>query len=272
MSELDYGIFDCDTHMLRAARRVHPVPAQGVSRPGDHAGARGRRQGGDPRRAPHRHVQQRGRAGLRPRLPPGLAEGDAQADGVGQPRRDLRARADAARVPRARAAAEAARAAGRRALRAVPGRHGAGRRALRRRHRRAVRQPARRSTAGSTRRGASTTRTRIYATALLSLRDLDRAIAVTDDDPRPAAPRSCCCRPGPAYGRCPGDPYFDPIWSRLQRGRRARSRFHIMPYWYFDAISPAWGHDPDPAVVAHVGVAVDEHLRRAPDRWTRCRR
>ena len=22
---------------------------------------------------------------------------------------------------------------------------------------------------------------------------------------------------------------------------------HIMPFWYFDAISPAWGHDPDAA-------------------------
>ena len=38
---------------------------------------------------------------------------------------------------------------------------------------------------------------------------------------------------------------------------------HIMPYWYFDAMSPAWGHNPDPGVVAHVRVAVDERVRRA---------
>jgi hypothetical protein len=49
---------------------------------------------------------------------------------------------------------------------------------------------------------------RIYATALLSLRDLDRAVALTDDV----------------------------IVVAL----------HVMPFWYFDAISPAWGLDDDP--------------------------
>ena len=51
---------------------------------------------------------------------------------------------------------------------------------------------------------------------------------------------------GPAYGRSPGDPYFDPVWARLNEAK-VTVAFHIMPYWYFDAISPAWGHDPDPA-------------------------
>ena len=51
---------------------------------------------------------------------------------------------------------------------------------------------------------------------------------------------------GPAYGRSPGDPYFDPIYARLQEAGCILV-FHIMPFWYFDAISPAWGHNPDPA-------------------------
>ena len=48
---------------------------------------------------------------------------------------------------------------------------------------------------------------------------------------------------GPAYGRSPGDPYFDPIYARLQEAG-CTLVFHIMPYWYFNAISPGWGHDP----------------------------
>ena len=51
---------------------------------------------------------------------------------------------------------------------------------------------------------------------------------------------------GPAYGRSPGDPYFDPVWSRLNEAG-ATIAMHIMPNWYFQAISPAWGYDPDPA-------------------------
>ena len=105
---------------------------------------------------------------------------------------------------------------------------------------------------------------------MLSLRDLDRAVALTDDILARGA-KVVLLPTGPAYGRGPGDPYFDPVWSRLDEAG-VTVAFHIMPFWYFDAISPAWGHDPDPAVVAHVGVAVDERLRRAPDRSTRSRR
>ena len=51
---------------------------------------------------------------------------------------------------------------------------------------------------------------------------------------------------GPAYGRSPGDPYFDPVWARLAEAGVVVA-FHIMPFWYFDNISPAWGLDTDPA-------------------------
>ncbi len=36
------------------------------------------------------------------------------------------------------------------------------------------------------------------------------------------------------------------MWSRLNEAG-VTVAFHIMPFWYFDAISPAWGHDNDPA-------------------------
>ena len=86
---------------------------------------------------------------------------------------------------------------------------------------------------------------KIYATALLSLRDLDRAVALTDDILARGA-RVVLLPTGPAYGRSPGDPYFDPVWSRLAEAG-VTVAFHIMPFWYFDAISPAWGLDSDPA-------------------------
>ena len=86
---------------------------------------------------------------------------------------------------------------------------------------------------------------RLFATALVSLRDLDRAVELTDYVLERGA-RVVLLPTGPAYGRSPGDPYFDPVWSRLNEAK-VTVAFHIMPYWYFDAMSPAWGHDPDPA-------------------------
>jgi predicted TIM-barrel fold metal-dependent hydrolase len=86
---------------------------------------------------------------------------------------------------------------------------------------------------------------RIYATALLSLRDLGCAITLTDEIVARGA-KVVLLPTGPAYGRSPADPYFDPVWSRLADAGIVIA-LHIMPFWYFDALSPAWGHDPDPA-------------------------
>jgi predicted TIM-barrel fold metal-dependent hydrolase len=88
-------------------------------------------------------------------------------------------------------------------------------------------------------------RGRLFPTAVISLRDLDSAVRLTDDVLARGA-RIVLIPTGPAYGRSPGDPYFDPVWSRIAEAG-AVVAFHIMPFWYFDAISPAWGHDPDPA-------------------------
>jgi predicted TIM-barrel fold metal-dependent hydrolase len=85
---------------------------------------------------------------------------------------------------------------------------------------------------------------RIYATALLSLRDLEQAVALTDDIVARGA-KVVLLPTGPAYGRSPGEPYFDPVWARLNEAGVVVA-LHVMPFWYFDAISPAWGHDDDP--------------------------
>jgi predicted TIM-barrel fold metal-dependent hydrolase len=86
---------------------------------------------------------------------------------------------------------------------------------------------------------------KLFATALLSLRDRERSLALVDQILDSGA-KVVLIPTGPAYGRSPGDPYFDPIWSRLNEAGITVA-LHIMPYWYFDAISPAWGHDTDPA-------------------------
>lgn len=86
---------------------------------------------------------------------------------------------------------------------------------------------------------------RLFGTALLSLRDLDRGVALTDQILEMGA-KVVLIPTGPAYGHSPGDPYFDPIWSRLHEAN-VTIALHIMPFWYFDALSGAWGHTSDPA-------------------------
>jgi len=86
---------------------------------------------------------------------------------------------------------------------------------------------------------------RLYATAVLSLRDLDRAIQLTDEIIEQGA-KVVLIPTGPAYGHTPSHPYFDPVWSRLNEAG-VTIALHLMPYWYFEAISPAWGLDSDPA-------------------------
>ena len=85
---------------------------------------------------------------------------------------------------------------------------------------------------------------RLYAAAMLSLRDLDRTVALTEEIIERGA-RLVMLPTGPAYGRSPSDPYFDPVWARLAEAGVVVT-FHIMPHWYFGTFSPAWGEDPDP--------------------------
>src|SRR3954447_25204178 len=70
----------------------------------------------------------------------------------------------------------------------------------------------------------------IFAPALLSLADRDLAVAELDFVLGKGA-RIILLPPGPAGGRSPGDPYFDPIWARLNEAG-VTVAFHIMENWY----------------------------------------
>ncbi|MGV0793625.1 amidohydrolase family protein [Mycolicibacterium sp. XJ1819] len=79
----------------------------------------------------------------------------------------------------------------------------------------------------------------IYAPALLSLRDLDRAVAELDRV-LAAGARFIYLAAGPAYGRSPGDPYFDPFWARINEAK-AVICYHISEFHYQQEVAPHWG-------------------------------
>jgi predicted TIM-barrel fold metal-dependent hydrolase len=85
---------------------------------------------------------------------------------------------------------------------------------------------------------------RIYAPAVLSLRDLDMAVAELDHVLAQGA-KFILLNAGPAYGRSPGDPYFDPFWSRMNEAG-ATLAYHVGEFWYNEHIAPAFGLDPEP--------------------------
>ena len=233
--------------LLRDARRVHAVPARGVPRSGHLPRSRmptatrsilaGR---------PRRDVQQRAGARLRPRLPPGLAEGDAEADGVGQSRRDLRAAADAARVP-----SSASRGCGCSSSRAstgavlLPVGDGAVGRALRRSTPDALYANLHSFNRWFDETWGFNGEDRIYATALLSLRDLDRSVAELERRSSSAGARVVLLPTGPGVRPLPRRPLLRSDLVATQRGRRRRRVPHHAVL-VLRRISPAWGHDADP--------------------------
>jgi predicted TIM-barrel fold metal-dependent hydrolase len=86
---------------------------------------------------------------------------------------------------------------------------------------------------------------RIFAVPLLSLLDVDRAVAelefVLD-----AGARAVSLRPGPAFGRSPADPAFDPLWARVNEARIPVC-FHIGESGYNELYSVAWGEEANPS-------------------------
>ncbi|MEU1168535.1 amidohydrolase family protein [Streptomyces sp. NPDC005921] len=85
---------------------------------------------------------------------------------------------------------------------------------------------------------------RIYAPALLSLRDLDHAVKELEYVLEQGA-RFILLPTGPVYGRSPGDPYFDPFW-KLVNDAKASVCYHISEFYYNSQVAPAWGYDPNP--------------------------
>ena len=86
---------------------------------------------------------------------------------------------------------------------------------------------------------------RIFAAPLLSLRDVDRAVAELDWCLARGA-RVVGLRPGPAFGRSPADPHFDPFWARLNEAR-VPVAFHIAESGYNEMMSVHFGEDPNPS-------------------------
>jgi predicted TIM-barrel fold metal-dependent hydrolase len=80
---------------------------------------------------------------------------------------------------------------------------------------------------------------RIYAPAMLSFRDLDRAVEELDRV-LDAGARFIVLPAGPAYGRSPGDPYFDPIWARINEAH-AVVCYHIAEFYYQENVASDWG-------------------------------
>jgi predicted TIM-barrel fold metal-dependent hydrolase len=85
---------------------------------------------------------------------------------------------------------------------------------------------------------------RIFAPALLSLRDLDMAVKELEFV-RDRGAKLIGLRAGPAYGRNPADPYFDPFWERVNEAGIAVA-FHLAESGYPEMVSRHWGEDPDP--------------------------
>lgn len=84
----------------------------------------------------------------------------------------------------------------------------------------------------------------LYAVPLLSLKDLDLAVKELEWVLDRGA-KVISLRPGPAYGRSLGDPFFDPFWARVDEAAVAVA-FHLADSGYNERISVDWGWEPNP--------------------------
>jgi len=85
---------------------------------------------------------------------------------------------------------------------------------------------------------------RIYTAPVISLLDRDLAVAQLEGVIERGA-RVIAMAAGPAYGRSPADPYFDPFWARANEAKLAVV-YHIGESGYLDRYSMDWGEDPNP--------------------------
>lgn len=88
---------------------------------------------------------------------------------------------------------------------------------------------------------------RVYCPAMLTLRDLDLAVKELERVINQGA-RIVNLRPGHAYGRSPGDPYFDPFWARVNEAGLSVA-FHQGESGWNAAVARDWGYDPNPPVL-----------------------
>src|SRR5438552_3738992 len=85
---------------------------------------------------------------------------------------------------------------------------------------------------------------RIFTPAVLSMHDLERAVELLDWAIDRGA-RAIILTAGPAGGRSPAHPDFDPFWARVDEAGLVVA-FHITDAGYTERRSPEWGLDPRP--------------------------
>jgi predicted TIM-barrel fold metal-dependent hydrolase len=86
---------------------------------------------------------------------------------------------------------------------------------------------------------------RLYGAPLISLLDVDEAVAELEW----ALARGCRVvnlTAGPAYGRSPADPVFDPFWARMNEAR-VICGIHVGDAGYNARNAAAWGEDVVPS-------------------------
>ena len=216
-AKLDYGIFDCDTHCYETRDAFTRYLPKEVSRSSDHPGARRGRHRGDPRGPPGRHLQQRSGVWVFDlAYRPGSLKEMLKQMGSGNP--------DESPTSRSRCNRNSSNGSARLEVMAeqnveraghLSQRHGACRRALRRRHRGALCQPALVQPMVRRDVGLQLPGQDLRHGADVVARLWSRAIAETEAIIEQGA-KFVLLPTGPAYGRSPGDPYFDPIYARLQ--------------------------------------------------------
>lgn len=92
---------------------------------------------------------------------------------------------------------------------------------------------------------------RIFAAPYIVMLDLERAIAELEWVLTQGA-RLITIRPGPAYGRSPADPYFDPFWARIEEaGALVTYHAYEGPSEQVDAYYRLWAAPPQPKRVEH---------------------
>jgi predicted TIM-barrel fold metal-dependent hydrolase len=103
---------------------------------------------------------------------------------------------------------------------------------------------------------------RIYAAPYLSLLDLERAVDELEWVLDRGA-RLITIRPGPAYGRSPADPHFDPFWARVQEAG-VLVTYHALegPSTYTEQYRQLWAAPPAPLtpearLLQHVLTGID---------------
>lgn len=83
---------------------------------------------------------------------------------------------------------------------------------------------------------------RIYTTGLLSLWDLETSLKEADWLIKNGV-RLVVMPMGPAHGKSPADPYFDPLWAKLNEAE-VTVTFHVSEANFMHPLIHAWGEKP----------------------------